>query len=138
MLSARITHWPAQRSRSPSGDGPRSPSRTFAGGDCHGRTAGSQSPPDDSLCTFWVVAGTPAPGFVVSYCRLLMYQIYGNLTQPSRNNNLAKYVPITPESSRGSMSSCLEPHGHRVSTTSSMRLLCGIFWTLNGRSQPEA
>lgn len=37
----------------------------------------------------------------------------------------------------GRMSNCFEPHGHNVSTTSKIRLLCGIFCTLNGRSQPD-
>lgn len=35
------------------------------------------------------------------------------------------------------MFSCLLPHGHNVSTTNSIRLLCGIFCTLNGLSQPD-
>lgn len=39
--------------------------------------------------------------------------------------------------STGSMSSCFVPHGHVVSTTSRIRLLFGIFCTLNGRSQPD-
>lgn len=46
-------------------------------------------------------------------------------------------LPTMPDSSMGSMSSCLEPQGHKVSTTSRIKLLCGIFCTLNGRSQPE-
>lgn len=38
----------------------------------------------------------------------------------------------------GPISNCFEPHGHNVSTTSNIKLLCGIFCTLNGRSQPDA
>lgn len=47
-------------------------------------------------------------------------------------------LPAMPGASCGLMSNCFEPHGHSVSTTSNMRLLWGIFWTLNGRSQPDA
>lgn len=47
------------------------------------------------------------------------------------------YIPGPLIASCGPMSNCLEPHGQSVSTTSSIKLLCGIFWTLNGRSQPD-
>lgn len=39
---------------------------------------------------------------------------------------------VACRTSWGSMLSCLLPHGHKVSTTSSIRLLWGIFCTLNG------
>lgn len=48
------------------------------------------------------------------------------------------YVPVGPiTASCGPISNCFEPHGHSVSTTSKIKLLCGTFCTLNGRSQPD-
>lgn len=35
------------------------------------------------------------------------------------------------------ISNCFEPHGQSVSTTNKIKLLCGIFCTLNGLSHPD-
>lgn len=51
--------------------------------------------------------------------------------------HVLQHSPAPPGISWGSISSCFEPHGQRVSTTSRIKLLCGIFWTLNGLSQPD-
>lgn len=45
--------------------------------------------------------------------------------------------PVVPVTSWGPISNCFDPHGHSVSTTNKIKLLCGIFWTLNGLSQPD-
>lgn len=48
-----------------------------------------------------------------------------------------QHIPGPMIASCGPISSCFEPHGQSVSTTSKIKLLCGIFCTLNGRSQPD-
>lgn len=47
------------------------------------------------------------------------------------------YIPVPPGTSCAVMSNCFDPHGHNVSTTNKIKLLWGIFCTLNGRSQPD-
>lgn len=51
---------------------------------------------------------------------------------------LKPFLPVPPGTSWASISSFFDPHGHSLSTTSKIKLLCGIFCTLNGLSQPDA
>lgn len=49
-----------------------------------------------------------------------------------RRSLRAVQAPGSVNASIGLMLSFLLPHGHKVSTTSKIRFVCVIFWTLNG------
>lgn len=93
---------------------------------------------DDSWCIYSVVYVVSDLSSYVGNCMCLkLCQDYW-FTSNSSPNKWIEHKPWGPTvGSCGPISSCLEPHGHRVSTTNNIKLLCGTFWTLNGRSQPD-